>query len=134
MRRYKGNMLLIELVITLLFFSLSMVVIMQVFTTAQLKTRESGTLSVALAKAEDVAEQLSRETNPDALLMRIGFMGNNGSYVYSDPSGYDLYVTLGVSDQEAGRLYTARLTASDDGTELFTLPVAYYDAKEASAT
>lgn len=133
MKRYRGNMLLVELVITLMFFSLSMMVIMQVFATSQQKANESAIVSASLARAQDVAERLSHETNPDAMLIGLGFAGRDGEYLYSDPAGYDLYVALGIEQRPAGKLLTAQLTASRDGLELFTLPSAYYIAQEASA-
>ncbi|MEG2208846.1 MAG: hypothetical protein RR065_12120, partial [Clostridia bacterium] len=88
MKNSKGNMLLIELIIAILFFSLSQVVIVQVFATAQQKTVESKLLKTALAQAEDVAEQLSLTATPDELLLRLGFMGADGYYVLTNAAGF----------------------------------------------
>lgn len=133
MRRYRGNMLLIELVITLLFFSLSMMVIMQVFATAQQKASDSRLVSRALMRATDVAERLSREEHPDALMKRLGFMGADGRYALSDEAGYDICVTLALQEQPAGMLRSATVEARQGERLLVALPSAYYVPKEASA-
>ncbi|MEG0741253.1 MAG: hypothetical protein RSB91_03965 [Clostridia bacterium] len=131
MKNSKGNMLLIELIIAILFFSLSQVVIVQVFATAQQKTVESKLLKTALAQAEDVAEQLSLTATPDELLLRLGFMGADGYYVLTNAAGFDLYVTLQRLSQPAGQLRTATITVRSDARELFTFPCACYLPKEA---
>ncbi len=126
MKNYKGNMLLIELVIVLLFFSLSQVAVVQVFAGAQRKAADSRVLYGALMAAEDVAERLCREPEPDAALTELGFMGENGIYILCDEAGYDLYVSLHRLQQPAGQLITANLTARQGERELFSLPSAYY--------
>lgn len=126
MNRYRGNMLLLELIFTLLVFSLSMTVILQVFATAQQKSNDSKLLSGALTRARDVAERLAREEHPDTLLLELGFMGGDGEYIYSYTEGYDLSVSLKREARKCGQLISASLTAQRDDKELFSLPAAFY--------
>ncbi|MEF9880200.1 MAG: hypothetical protein RR653_00725 [Clostridia bacterium] len=130
MKNYKGNMLLVELVIAILFFSLSQVVIMQVFATSQQMANESKLLHKALNVSEDVAEQLSGESQPDAMLLSLGFMGGNGSYILADPAGFDLHVDLTRLEQPAGQMIRATLSVRREQQLLFSFPSAYYIAKE----
>ncbi len=132
MNRYRGNMLLIELVLALLFFSISMMVILQVFTGAQTKSHNSAVLSEALAQARDIAEQLSLEDNPDTLLLEMGFTGENGLYVFSGEDGYDLTVSIKREERGAGQLVTCTLYAQSGGKELFEFPAARYIPGEAA--
>ena len=116
MKNYKGNMLLIELVIAILFFSLSQVAIVQVFAAAQQKASDSRALHAALMAAEDVAERLSREDEPEAALLGMGFMDKDGGFVLSGG---------------AGELISATVSARREDVELLALPCAYYVAEEA---
>lgn len=133
MSRYRGNMLLIELVFTLLFFSLSMMIILQVFASAQQKSADSEMLHEALTMARDVAEQLSVEDDPDALLISLGFTGGDGAYSYGGAEGYDISVAVRREERAAGTLTEATLTAQSAGRTLFELPAARYAPKEVAA-
>lgn len=131
MKNYKGNMLLIELVIAILFFSLSQVAIVQVFAAAQQKASDSRALHAALMAAEDVAERLSREDEPEAALLGMGFMDKDGGFVLSGGAGFDLYVSVTRTRGGAGELISATVSARRKDVELLALPCAYYVAEEA---
>ena len=130
MRHYKGNMLLIELIIVILIFSLTQLVVVRVFAAAHDKAVYSTILSEALLTGEDVAERLSREQNPDAALMDMGFVGGGGQYVKSSQEGYDLYVTLAREISTAGELVESTIVARANGTDLYSLPVSCYFPKK----
>lgn len=130
MKRYQGNILLIELLIVILFFSLSQVVMVRVFASAHEKSHNSVQLRHALMVCQDVAEQLSVSENPDALLLQLDFTGEDGSYFRCDEQGFDVYVHCAEEETAAGTLRTATVTAQKDSREILSLPVSRYVPKE----
>lgn len=130
MKNYKGNTLLIELIIVLLFFALSQTVVVSMFAAAHEKAERSSILSSALVYTEGVAERLSIEESPDTALTDMGFAGGDGIYVYANSEGYDVTVTVDREDKPAGEMLCITVTASKDGEELVSLPVQQYLPKE----
>ena len=110
-----------------------MAVIMQVFTAAQQKATHSELTHASLDRARDLAELLSRETEPEALLARLGYAQTDDCFIYRDENGCELRVTLANAVHESGTLYTANIAAYTGEKQLFSLPSAYYAAKEADA-
>ena len=132
MKRYQGNILLIELLIVILFFSLSQVVMVRVFASAHEKSHNSVQLRHALLACQDVAEQLSVSEEPDALLLRMDFNGEDGTYFRCDENGFDVYVHCQREETAAGTLLTSTVTAQKENREILTLPVSLYVPKEGS--
>ena len=130
MKRYQGNILLIELLIVILFFSLSQVLMVRVFASAHTKSYESVQLRRALMTCEDLAEQLSISEEPDALLLHQGFNGQDGSYVYTSEHGFDVYVLCHREEKPAGTLLSSTITAQKDENVIISLPVSLYVPKE----
>lgn len=130
MKKYQGNILLIELLIVILFFSLSQVVMVRVFASAHEKSHESVQLRHALMACQDVAEQLSVSEEPAALLLSQDFSGADGSYFRCDEHGFDLYVSCQREETSAGALLISTVTARKDDKEILTLPVSLYVPKE----
>ena len=130
MKRYQGNILLIELLIVILFFSQSQVVMVRVFASAHEKSRSSVQLRHAMMACQDIAEQLSISEDPDALLLQLDFNGENGSYFRCDENGFDLYVHCQQEETEAGSLLRSTITAQKDDKEILSLPVSLYVPKE----
>lgn len=127
MKHYRGNMLLIELVIVLLFFSLSQVVVVQVFAAAQKKAVDSRITHAALTMAQDVAERLSCVDEPEGLLNELGFAECDEAYVLTDGGGFELCAQVARTGQSAGVLKTVTLTATRGGEVLFAFPCATYE-------
>ena len=130
MKRYQGNILLIELLIVILFFSLSQVVMVRVFASAHEKSRDSVMLRHAMMACEDIAEQLSVSEEPDVTLLKLNFNGEDGSYIRCEDKGFDLYVDCHREEQEAGTLLCSTVTAQKDDKEILSLPVTLYVPKE----
>ncbi len=133
MKRYQGNILLIELLIVILFFSLSQVVMVRVFASAHEKSHNSVQLRHALMACQDVAEQLSVSEAPDARLLSLDFTGEDGTYFRCDENGFDVYVHCQREETAAGILYTSTVTAQKDNREILTLPVSFYAPKKEGA-
>lgn len=127
MKNYKGNMLLIELVIVILFFSLSQVIIVQVFAASQQKATESRIAHAAMMAAQDVAERLVGENKPGQALEGMGFTRTEDFYMRDNGDGFQLNVSLRALEQPAGTLYSATVNAMRDGVELLSLPSVYYE-------
>ncbi len=130
MKRYQGNILLIELLIVILFFSLSQVVMVRVFASAHEKSHESVQLRHALMACQDIAEQLSVCEEPDALLLTLDFNGEDGTYFRCDENGFDLYVHSVREETPAGTLISSTVTARHEEKEILSLPVSLYVPKE----
>jgi len=126
MKNYKGNMLLIELVIVILFFSLSQVVLVQVFAGAQRKAINCERLNSALLEMQDLAERLSRRPDPEAVLSQAGFTAGDGVYTLHTDIGIDYSAELSRLSQQSGQLIRVQLTARQAEKELFTLPAIHY--------
>lgn len=130
MRNYKGNMLLLELIIVILFFSLGQLVVVRLFAGAHEKAENSVLLADALLCCEDVAERLRTEDDPDGALLAMGFAGSSGQYVLSREEGFDVSVHLSRRKGPSGELLQAEVAARAKGRELLSLPAARYLAKE----
>lgn len=130
MRNYKGNALLIELIIVLLFFALSQTVVVSMFASSHEKAEKSSTLSAALLYSENISEQLSREAQPDTALQEMGFAGEDGLYFYSDAAGFDVQVSITRTEKPMGEMLCITVTALHEGEELLSLPVQNYLPKE----
>jgi len=130
MKNYKGNMLLIELVIVILFFTLSQVVIVQVFAQTQRKNLDTARLNKSMVFAENILERLCNDKNPDGVLMRQGFMGKGGTYTYTQMPDMVFFANVSHLQQPSGELVSVELIAKQGEVELFTLPSVQYFAEE----
>ncbi len=129
MKNYKGNMLLIELVIVILFFSLSQVVIVQVFAQAQRRTLENSRMNSALMRAQSMLEYMTGVQNPEKTLEGMGLKGENGVYTM-EGDGYQLEASVRHLSQPAGELVTVDFTARQDDKEMFAIPSVQYFPRE----
>ncbi len=117
-RLSSGQLLLLELVIAVGFFSMSVAVTMSIFGNAYAMSSEAEAKKHAVYKADDISEIIrseSEETEIDRSLKDYGFVNNNGIYEmrYSE----DKY-RVTVSPFVAGRLYEAELDFYDESDEL----------------
>ena len=116
-RLSSGQLLLLELVIAVGFFSMSVAVTMSIFGNAYAMSSEAEAKKRAVYKADDISEIIrseSEETEIDRSLKDYGFVNNNGIYEmrYSE----DKY-RVTVSPFVAGRLYEAELDFYDESDE-----------------
>ncbi len=143
----KNKVLLMEIVVVLLFFSVSAVTTLQLFARASMIAHRSSAEARALIRCEDLAERLKAREDPGALLDEDG----NWQAVERRPDGFSAqmplssrmepaqegevtyYMTVsGLRAQEAGgTLWEMRVTAQDaQGNKMIDLPVVRYDGKE----
>ena len=130
MKNYKGNMVLIELIIAVFFFALSQAVILQVFAASQKANTNSIQLSRALFCAQDAAESLSSSDDPEQVLLDLGFQKADGAYQLTE-EGFSVRATILREELASGSLVTVTLTGLQQDTELFSFPAASYQGVSA---
>lgn len=126
MREYKGNTLLIELTVAILFFALSQAIVLQVFAHAQQVNRNTQIQHHALVRAKDTAETLAVSDSAEDALLSLGFTADGAGYAVTDPEGYRLTADIHRLTQTMGVLTTVTLTAFQGDVLLFTLPAVRY--------
>lgn len=126
MRYQKGNTLLLELVVVILFFALSQAIVLQVFAKAQTLNREAQVTNLAVMRAEDAAETLAVSDDAEGTLLALGFTATDDGYLCTSGDGYRLVATLSRFTQPSGELTTVEIHAYRGATELFTLPAVRY--------
>ena len=127
MRSYKGNTLLIELVIGILFFALSQMIILQVFAKAQSINQLSAITNSALTSAENTAETLTVSADPEQALRQLGYTPTNSGYETVQEGAYRITATVSRLTQPSGLLTTVTLSAYRGNQRLFTLPAVRYE-------
>lgn len=130
MRNYKGNTLLIELMVVILFFALSQAIVLQVFARAQTLNHEAQVSDYALMRAEDTIETLAASTDTVTALQSLGFAPSGGDYELVSPDGYRLTASIARFTQPSGELITVGLHAYRGTVELFMLPAVRYQGVE----
>lgn len=138
--RSKNDVLLTELIIVVLVFSLVAVTVVQMFVAAHQKSALSGRTELALIVAQDWAERLSGEQDPAAVLLAAGFAREGGdAYILERPEdGLIVKASMRPEAQsEAGRLLSADLSVWESGAgaeaardPLVSLPVSSYIPRE----
>lgn len=129
MHQGRRNILLIELIIVILFFSLSAVVTLQVFAKAHQRTAQSKLITQALIAAEDWAEQVCVSDDPAAYLGQNGWTSADGaSFQHKAFDLIDLTIEIHPEAREAGTYYRMQIQASDtlNGDVLTDMPISRY--------
>lgn len=126
-RRYRTNMLLVELMIVILFFALSVSVPVRMLFAARRLSDTAGAETRALSAAQNVADALTVAEDQCAWLSENGFLQQGDRYL-AETEAYTLTVTLRESAENgAGALKEALVTAEHAGEMLFTLDCTRYE-------
>lgn len=131
MYRRKPNAMLIELVIVILFFSISAGIILQLFVAANDRSVQSATDTAALLEAENMAELLVASRLPlEDFLADTGWdMETHGIYTRPFDVGSRsllMVATCETSETDAGTLDSLQLTVMDKERKAVVLPVGRY--------
>ncbi len=126
----KGRIVLIELLIAFLFFSLSAVIALQLFARGYAFSRESTLRADALREAQSLADRLFAGDSAEALFAGTGFARDGETYT-RDEGGVTFTVELSARDERAGVLKNALITVREGDQTLFSLPVARYEGRDA---
>ncbi len=122
--RYKGNLVLLELLIALTFFAVSAMIASGVLARAHQIGLDSRRTTEALFIAQDWAERIAASDDPASLIKAAGTAAEDGYAIEQD--GYTVYAAITREEEEAGALYDIRLTVSAKGREFITLPASRY--------
>lgn len=114
------NLFFIEMIIALLFFSISGAVILSVFAGADRKSRESETLERVIVFSQSIAEVYSENGNAEETIR----------LVTSECGSLDESITLSSSeekiDSSAGTLSRLTVTFTENDTEIYRFTCAAY--------
>lgn len=122
--RYKGNLVLLELLIALAFFAVSAVIGAGVLARSYAVGRDSRRAADAMFIAQAWAERIAESGDPEALLA-ASFEKLGGGYRLEE-DGYRVEASLTAEAAGAGTLYDVFLTVSREGEALMTLPASRY--------
>lgn len=144
------NSFFIEMIIVILFFALSSAITLRLFVAADSRADQSSDLSVAVIKAQDIAEQLQGISSPNELpaalrtAKRTGADNRTERYQISydrqwnETTGeprYTAEIAIAKTDSESGVLVRADITVSrvESGKkkQIFVLSPAKYVPKTA---
>ena len=122
------NLFLIEIIIALLFFSISGAVIMKVFAVADAKSRRSALLEEVMVVAQSIAEIYSSDGDAGAAVKEAA-----GVTAYEDLSAVPLNggkVMMSVQesreDSGAGELCSLSIEFTMEGSEIYSLDCSVY--------
>lgn len=133
----KPNAMLIELVIVILFFSISAGIILQLFVAAHDRSKQSTVDTCAVLMAEDLAECIAASTLPmDVFLAEDGWTraGERHTKTAAASNERPLALTLdGLTEESAaGTLDVLTLSIADGERTVVTMPINRYLPKEAT--
>jgi Tfp pilus assembly protein PilV len=134
----KSNVLLTELIIVVLFFSLIAVTVVQMFVAAYRQSTQAARVQRALIVAQDCAEQISGQSEPADALLEAGFTMEAAGTYDKEEDGFLLKAKLQPTQVSSAGLLVGgevRVFASGaaDADALVTLPAfSYIPQKEAT--
>lgn len=123
-KRRPVNLFFIEIIIALLFFSISGAVIMKVFAVADGKTRKSALLEEVVITAQSIAELYSCGNDAETAVrqaLKDDSIGDLSAVPIEDGK-----VTLSVSERREGEMRRLSMTFTLDGSEIYSLECSKY--------
>lgn len=122
----RGNALLIELLIVVMFFMLASTVLLQVFSAARSQGERAGWLNEALNGAQNVADQLYAAQDSQILLKTLGFEKAEDGWTL-EWDGYRTEVTEEREEKPSGTFFRRLVRVSRSGETLVTLPCSRFE-------
>ena len=134
-KRNRSDLMLVEILIGVFFFMLSLTVLVQVFAKSRNLTVKAEVETKALAQAQNVIESIYNTEDPLKNLQEMGFLNSHGVWV-QDLQSYSLMATMENVPAEAGTLWRGEIKAfynlrdlekdRQEAEMLFSLPCAWY--------
>ena len=128
--RTRKNVLLIELIIVIFFFSISAATTLQVFGHAYIKSDSSANINAALNLVQDWAEQISLSGDPEGMLSEAGWQEADGLLRITAGEKYYLTAFAERGQTAAGALVRVQLSvfsaSLEDAPPIFTMPIVCY--------
>lgn len=117
----RSNALLVELLIVIMFFMIASTLLIRIFTGARRMSARAERITVSLAEAQNIADQLYAAEDAGSLLESLGFIRQETGWVLTaDDYQMEAYVTEEQDDLGIFRHQEIRVT--EEGETLFTLP------------
>lgn len=125
-RNHRGNALLVELLIVVLFFMLAATVLLQLFATARTQSARAGALTEATGWAQNIADTLYTAPAAEEKLAEMGFTPDGERWVLAEDP---LTASVALSRETTGagvlNRYSVSILSGED--VLITLPGARYE-------
>ncbi len=128
----RANALLVELLLVIFFFMISAAILVQLFADARHKSLQARAATSAIAEAQNCAEDLYSQDDPETWLAENGFGKETDNKWSREYDGYTLFITKDVQTTEGGEIRTFHINGFGDGKDLFTIPSTRYVPKEVS--
>ncbi len=125
----RANALLVELLIVIIFFMFVSVTLVEFFAASREKSVAAQTTGAAILDAQNLAEELYGNEDPEAHLQALGGVRDADEWVLNR-DGYVLRITESNEESEGGILRTMLVSAEAHGKQLLTLPSVRYVQKE----
>lgn len=122
---HRSNTLLLELLIVILFFSLALTTIVEIFANARMQSRRATARTEAITLVQNLADEVYLSEDPDQVLSRYGLTAENDQWTY-EGDNYTLTVAENDDKNEAGTLRRMTFSVTSMGEELFSLPCDRY--------
>ncbi|HPF87711.1 MAG TPA: hypothetical protein PK537_06615 [Candidatus Limiplasma sp.] len=126
-----GHVVIVELIIVILFFSLSSVVIVRLFVAASQLSRQSTASTDLLLSCQNWADQLLAEDDYAAYLAANGWTADGDGLSLAVDGGTLKASAFAREEGSNGQLLSCELSACVDNEEVFALPVARYQTEGA---
>lgn len=140
MRKSRKNIALIELLIVIFFFSLSAMIIVQVFTQSKIISQESKHTSTAIIMAQDIIEQLQAspfdadevlddwvKTLQDGTDTYTVYLDNDMQFADEKDQGYMFIIKIEKFKSASGDFFDIHLFAyTNQNKNIFTLNTGQY--------
>ena len=128
--RTRKNVLLIELIVVIFFFSISAAITLQVFALAYQRSHESSDTTFALVIAQDWAEQSSMGADPEETLIEGGWIMADGLYLWNGEGKFPMTAEISREATAAGEIvsvvFEVYIAGPCETKLLYTLPVDRY--------
>ena len=125
----RGNALLVELLIVVMFFMLSATVLLRMFSTARNQSARAEVMAGALNEVQNVADRLYQAADAEAELSEMGFHFQDDAWIRNEES-YEIAVSTVFEAAPNGTMTRHQVKAVREGEALITLPVARYRGEQ----
>ena len=122
----RGNALLVELLIVVMFFMLASTVLLRMFSAARDQGRQAELMTRALNEAQNVADTLYAAADPEAALESLGFVREGEAWAL-EGADYTVLATSSVEDREEGRMRAQAVRVTAAGETVCSLPCSRYE-------
>ena len=120
-KKRTASMLLVEVMMVILFFALSITVLIEGFAGAYKLSLHARIASEALAQAQNIAETLYAAQDPEETAVQIGLEKQGGEWVLEQEE-----IQYRVTFQQEGNLREMQVEALYGEESLLTLPCSRY--------